>query len=283
MFDADTGLIVTNAHVVNGGETFTVELEDEPPRSATLLAAAPCEDLAVLRVDDTEGLSAFAVGSQDDLQQGETVVVVGFPGSANAEGDLTATRGVVLVVETTFDLEDAFDVPLYRNIIQTDAAINPGNSGGPLVNTSGEVVGVNSAGITLLGDRIFQGQGLAIGANRLDEVLPGLLDGESLAWTGMSWVYPQGPADVASLDLPDDQPGLVVVGAVPGSNAADAGFGDEPVLITAVNGEPIRNTLNSYCAAAGGTPAGEQMTFTVFQPGDATPQDVRVTVEDAAG
>ena len=149
VFDADTGLIVTNAHVVNGGETFTVELEDEPPRSATLLAAAPCEDLAVLQVDDTEGLSAFAVGSQDDLQQGETVVVVGFPGSANAEGDLTATRGVVSVVETTFDLEDAFDVPLYRNIIQTDAAINPGNSGGPLVNTSGEVVGVNSAGITL--------------------------------------------------------------------------------------------------------------------------------------
>jgi len=281
VLDADEGLIVTNQHVTNAGETFTVALDGGEEREATIRASAPCQDLALLEVEDTEGLESLPIGSQQDLEQGEEVVAVGFPASASIEGQLTATSGIVSVVETTFD-EQSFDVPMYTNVIQTDTAINPGNSGGPLVNLDEELVGVNSAGIDLLGGRTIQGQGYAIGATRLDEVLPDMREGRSTAWTGMGFQYPADAGELTSLGLPP-QAGLVVTHAVPGTNAAAAGFGEQPVLITAVDGEPIENALFTYCAAAGDVPAGEQITFTVFQPGSDTPQDVRVTVQDAQG
>ncbi|MGI9621354.1 MAG: S1C family serine protease, partial [Acidimicrobiales bacterium] len=144
VLDADDGLIVTNQHVTNGGETFTVGLDDERAQDATILASAPCQDLALLQVEDTAALETLPIGSQEDLRQGETVVAAGFPGSATAGGELAATTGVVSVVETTFDI-NGLNVPLYPNVIQTDSAINPGNSGGPLVNAAGEVVGINTA------------------------------------------------------------------------------------------------------------------------------------------
>ncbi len=281
VLDANEGLVVTNAHVTNGGETYTAGLADETPRAASVVGVSPCQDLAVLRVDDTEGLVTLPIASQSGLRQGETVIAVGFPGSAAAGGELTATRGIVSVEETSFDL-DGLDVPQYPNVIQTDTAINPGNSGGPLVNTKGELVGVNSAGITLLDGRTIQGQGYAIGSAQVEAIIPGLREGESVAWTGMGFTYPAGAEELITSGLPGE-PGLVVTTAVPGSNAAEAGFGEAPVLITAVNGEPIGNSLPSYCAVAGDAAGGEQLTFTVFQQGDDTPQDVRVTVEDAAG
>lgn len=281
VLDADEGFVVTNAHVTNGGETYTVALADDSPRPASIVAVSPCQDLSLLRVDNNDGLATLPIASQSDLKQGETVVAVGFPGSAAAGGELTATTGIVSVVETSFDLEGQ-DVPQYPNVIQTDTVINPGNSGGPLVNTDGELVGVNSAGITLLGGRTIQGQGYAIGSDQLEAVLPGLREGQSVAWTGMGFVYPEDADELVANGLPGE-PGLVVTAAVPGTNAANSGFGQAPVLITAVNGEPISNSLSSYCDAAGDTEGGEQLTFTVFEQGENTPQDVRVTVQDASG
>ena len=158
VFDADAGVIVTNAHVINSGTTFEVALEDEEPRDAEILGVAPCDDLAVLRVDDTDGLRTLPLGDQESLELGDEIVALGFPGSASQEGNLTASSGVVSVGRTRFDLEGV-DVPQYPNVIQTDTVINPGNSGGPLIDTRSRLVGVNSAGITLLNGRAIQGQG----------------------------------------------------------------------------------------------------------------------------
>jgi pSer/pThr/pTyr-binding forkhead associated (FHA) protein len=117
VYDAERGLIVTNAHVVNAGTEFEVALEeDEDPREAELVAVAPCEDLAVLRTDDTDGLRTLPLGDQESLDLGDTIVALGFPGSASREGNLTATSGVVSVARTAFDLE-AIDVPQYPNVI----------------------------------------------------------------------------------------------------------------------------------------------------------------------
>lgn len=267
VLDAGEGLVVTNQHVVNGGSEFRVTVAGRR-RSATIRAAAPCEDLALLEVADTAGLKAITLGSQASLRQGEQVVAVGFPASASETPNLSATDGLVSVVKTTFDLR-AIDVPQYPNVIQTSADINPGNSGGPLVNRRAELVGVSSAGITLLGGRTIQGQGYAIGVDRVKEVLASLRASRSIGWTGMAFEHREGV------------PGLVVVDAVPGTPAARAGLGDEEVLLRAVNGVELDNSLPSYCDAVAGIEAGDSAMFTVERL-DGTVSDVRVPFHGAS-
>ena len=273
VLDADEGLIVTNAHVVNGGTSFTIGVVDER-RTAELVGVAPCEDLAVLRVQDTDGLRTMQLGSQAALRQGETVVALGFPASAAQRSELAATVGVVSVVETMFRLR-ALDVPQYPNVIQTDAAINPGNSGGPLVNEEMQLVGVNSAGITLLGGRTIQGQGYAIGVDRVKEIVAILRAGESIGWTGMSLAYPGLPR-LRRLGFPPTF-GLLVTTVAPGSPAAQAGFGRGPLLITRIDGRRTPGTLPSYCDVVGEAGAGDSAVFTVLRPGRSGSTDVRVS------
>ncbi|WP_217922988.1 trypsin-like peptidase domain-containing protein [Miltoncostaea oceani] len=280
VLDAEQGLVVTNNHVTNGGTGWTVGVDDAQ-RPAELVGAAPCEDLALLQVDDTSELVTLPLGSQGDLRQGQTVVAVGFPGTASERANLVPTTGVVSVVSTRFDLAGV-DVPQYPNVIQTDAVINPGNSGGPLVDTQGRLVGVNSAGITLLGGRAIQGQGYAIGVDRVKEIVPQLRRGRSIGFTGMGLVHVTDPgefaADLASAGLPA-APGLVVQTVVPGSPAEEAGFGREPVLVTAVNGRPMDGSLPAYCAAIGGGESGTEATFTVAEPNRPGRRDVAVRFE----
>jgi S1-C subfamily serine protease len=273
VLDASQGLIVTNQHVVNAGTDWVVVgLGRERP--ARLVGAAPCDDLAVLQVEDPSGLQTLPLGTQGDLEQGDTVVAVGFPGGGSLESPLTATEGIVSVVRTSFDLE-GLDVPKYPNVIQTDAAINPGNSGGPLVNLDGELVGVNSAGITLLGGRIIQGQGYAIGVDRVREVVPFLRQGRSLAWTGMGIEHPTQESDLTNLGLPP-VPGLIVRLAVPGSPAAAVGLGQRPALVVAVNGAEMNGQLSTYCQAVADARRGDTGTFTVIEAGSNQPRDVDI-------
>jgi S1-C subfamily serine protease len=278
VYDADEGLIVTNAHVVNGGETYSVVL-GESVRDADVVGVATCDDLAVLRVGETDGMVTLPLaGSQDDLKQGQTVVALGFPASASLAGNLTATEGIVSVVRTSFDLSP-LDVPRYSNVIQTDAAINPGNSGGPLVNAQGELVGVNSAGITLLGGRTIQGQGYAVGVDRVKEVVPVLAAGTSWGWNGMGFIHipdPQAEAEnLSGAGLPLE-PGLAILNVAEGTPAADAGFGQGPVLVTAVNGSPMDGSLPAYCEALGDPETATDANFTVYQSGGLQPQEVTV-------
>jgi 2-alkenal reductase len=209
------------------------------------------------------------------------VVAVGFPGTASERANLVPTTGVVSVIDTRFDLAGV-DVPQYPNVIQTDAVINPGNSGGPLVDTQARLVGVNSAGITLLGDRTIQGQGYAIGVDRVKQIVPRLRSGRSIGWTGMGVVHVTDPSAVAEqlagAGLPSE-PGLVVVNAVPGTPAAEAGFGTRPTLVTAVNGQPMDGSLPSYCEAISGGESGSGATFTVAEGDAAGTREVTVAFD----
>ena len=262
VYDAQRGLIVTNAHVVNDGETFKVGVAGRL-LPARVLGVAPCEDLAVLRVTQTAGLQAVELGSQGALELGDTVVAVGFPQSGSANADLTSTAGVVSVVKTSY-AEAALDIPSYANVVQTDAAINPGNSGGPLVDLDGRLVGVNSAGRTTNPNgRIVQGQGYAIGVDRVKQVVPTLARGRSLQWAGLSFRYP-ALEQLTRQGLPS---GIYVDGAVSGSPAAKAGLGAETSLLTAVNGRPTANTLAGWCAATRGLKSGQTVTLELVPPG----------------
>jgi serine/threonine protein kinase/S1-C subfamily serine protease len=188
--DAGEGLIVTNGHVVNGGQSFQVGVDGQL-RRATVVGDAPCDDLAVLRVTPTGGLKTMPLGSQADVREGDDVVALGYPQSASAAAKLTATAGVVSVAQTKYQ-EQTPDIPLYPNVIQIDAALNPGNSGGPLIKTATkDLIGVNSAVRTVNQQgRTIQGQNYAIGVDRVKGVVSYLRTGKSLGWVGFNLSYP---------------------------------------------------------------------------------------------
>jgi len=274
VIDAKEGLIVTNAHVLNGGNTFRIGLANEF-RDARVVGVAPCEDLGLLRVRDTSGLKALPLGSQSSLELGETVIAVGYPGNASGEASLTSTTGVVSVVESAYR-ESALDVPRYSNVIQTDAAINPGNSGGPLLDLDGRLVGVNSAGRTIARDgRIVQGQNYAIGVDRVKEVTRILRTGRSLGWSGFSFDYPSA----AELRRSKRPVGLRINEAVQGTEAARAGLSTKDATLLAVNGFSLDNSLASYCDAVDGIASGEQVRLTVLDRGARKAREITVALE----
>ena len=157
------GHVLTNAHVVERGARFRVQLLDGRELPARVLGTDPASDLAVLRVETKERLPFLAAGRSDDLMIGETVIAIGNPfGLAH-----TVTTGVVSALHRKVGdpRRQLFDM------VQTDASINPGNSGGPLVNIQGQLIGVNTA---IIGDR-SAGIGFAIPIDRALRVADDLI------------------------------------------------------------------------------------------------------------
>jgi putative serine protease PepD len=206
VWDASQGIIVTNAHVVAGGQSYSVASGDHLKidvngdqitaspngKPAKLLGEADCEDIGVLQVQDKSGLKDLPRGSQKKLRIGDHVVAVGYPATLNTttsdtfstpgftSGDLTATSGDVSQVQTTFgsipgEGPGEPTVGPYKNVILTDTVINKGNSGGPLVNEKAQLVGMNSAGRTDV-----QGQNYAIAVDRIEEIVPQLIAGKDV-------------------------------------------------------------------------------------------------------
>jgi S1-C subfamily serine protease len=260
--DAAKGLIVTNAHVVNGGQRFQVGIGGTL-RRATVVGDAPCDDLAVLRVTPTDGLKTMPLGSQSDVHEGDDVVALGYPQSAAADAKLTATSGVVSVARTQYQ-EQTPDIPRYPDVIQIDAALNPGNSGGPLIKSATKnLIGVNSAVRTQNEQgRTIQNQNYAIGIDRVKQLVNYLRTGKSLGWAGFNLAYP------TTEELGTLPPGLKTSTAVAGTPAA-AIVNGRTLLITGVNGKRVTNSLASYCGAAKNLQTGQRATFTVMDITDA--------------
>jgi serine protease Do len=264
VLDAEQGLIATNSHVVNGGDAWTIKVGDER-RGGIFVAAAPCEDQALLRVADATGLKTIALADQSTVKTGQAVIAVGFPVNASERDNLTATAGVVSVPKTVF--RGAFDVPDLPNVIQTDAAINPGNSGGPLVNFSSRLVGMDTAGLDRSDGRVIQGQGYAIGVDRIKQVMTRLRRGKSMGFTGFG-IDPRPPSELAAAGLP---PGLHTVEAIRGSPADRAGFGDgEDRSIVSIDGRRLDGSLPQYCEVVERYRSGESATFRVGLAGGRT-------------
>jgi S1-C subfamily serine protease len=272
VLDANRGLIVSNNHVINGADSVQVVVDGQK-RDAQVVAAAPCQDMSVIRVADNTGLKTMPLGSQSNLKAGDTVVAVGFPASASPQDHLVATVGSVSDPKTEYDVAQAADVPFLANVVQTDAAINPGNSGGPLVNSSKQLVGMNTAGLDEAGGRRLQGQGYAIGVDQIKRYVPLLAAGTSIGWTGLG-LEPADPAELQRQNLPA---GLLVNNAIPGTPGDKAGFGDNKTrLITAVNGKPLDGSVRSYCDIVGDQRKGQSAIFTVINGPGSSPQQVRV-------
>jgi S1-C subfamily serine protease len=255
--------VVTNFHVVNGGSHFSVGVGGNL-RSATIAGAAPCDDLAVLHVSDTSGMSTFPLGSQGDLKQGEQVVAVGYPASASLDDNLSSTVGVVSRVSGPFRAPSA-EAPSYPNVVQTDAALNPGNSGGPLIDEHKKLVGVNAATVTSLGGQPIQGQGYAIGVDRVKAVVGVLRDGHSRGWAGFGLEFlrrkPRGARSVGVVAVP-------MGGA--SSGAAVAG------VVSEINGARVGTTFAGYCDAVRSIGSGQTAVLTIQTRPNRAPEQMQV-------
>ena len=184
------GIVVTNYHVVEQAQRITVTTSgDDPERyDARVIGGDPQADLAVLQVD-ASGLPTVTLGTSDDLVLGQQVVAIGY--ALALDGGPTVTTGVVSARDRTITVPDANCTACengertYADVVQTDAAINPGNSGGPLVDLSGRVIGINTAGSTQA-----ENIGFAIA---IDAALPTIRDAEEnpaapVAYLGVSTV-----------------------------------------------------------------------------------------------
>ena len=256
VIDADKGLVMTNFHVVNGAGEVEVGVGTDS-RTATLVAAAPCDDLAVLEVDDTDGLKTMELASQDDVKQGDDVVALGYPVNASLQDNLTTTSGTVSVVKSSFNVPDPMAAPL-ENVVQIDVALSPGNSGGPLVSKEGKLVGVNTAILTELGGAPVQGQGYAIGVDRVKELEGDLKEKRSIGWPGMALqAVPKKELDKRGL------PSGILAGAPsPGTDAEEQKLAE--VLITEVNGTKLTANMGSYCRAVEDVESGDSVRMSVI-------------------
>jgi S1-C subfamily serine protease len=272
VLDAKEGLIVTNFHVVNGADGITVVAQDTVG-SGKIVGASPCEDLAVVKIDDSDGLKTLKLGSQESLKQGEEVVAIGYPANASNEDKLTSTAGVVSVVESSFRF-DSPDSPQYANVVQTDAALNPGNSGGPLVDSKKELVGVNTAILTSAGGEPIGGQGYAIGVDRVKQVVEGLREGKSQGWAGFGFLFATD-RQAKKEDLPTE--GIVVSPASPGTPAEKAKIGPRGALLLAVNGQKLDGTLTDYCSKVGELENGQSVPVTLLDKPGARPRTVALS------
>jgi serine protease Do len=223
------GLIVTNNHVVEGGNEITVALSDKREFKAKVLLADPRTDLAVLKIDTKgERLPVVAFGDSDAVQVGDLVLAIGDPFNVGQ----TVTMGIVSALART--QVSASD---YQFFIQTDAAINPGNSGGALVTTDGRLAGINTA-IYSRGGGGNIGIGFAIPANLVRRVVEGVeggLKNGTAANVELAWVGASGQpvtSDIAnSLGLA--KPGGVLIKDIyPGGPLGKAGVKSGEVVQT---------------------------------------------------
>ena len=236
----DRGHIVTNEHVVSGGDRFEVILADGETRPATLVGADPLSDLAVVRVEGPLP-AAVPFGDSDALQPGQPVLAIGSPLGAFTN---TVTDGIVSALGRDLPGATSQGEPGYSNLIQHNAAINPGNSGGPLFDLAGQVIGVNTLGIPETQEGPVQGLFFAIPANTVREIATQLIAEGRVAYPSLgASVIPITEELASQYELPVDH-GVYVRRLAPGGPAARSGI-QEGDFILALNGRRI-DEANTY-------------------------------------
>lgn len=225
------GFIVTNNHVVAGADEVTVSFGSRFTTKAKVLSTDPSTDLAVLKVEE-QNLDYMEFGNSDDVKLGQWVLAVGYPLSLDA----TVTAGIVSAKSRALGINRTKAVNAVESFIQTDAAVNPGNSGGALVNTNGQLVGINSAIASPTGS--YAGYSYAIPANIVRKVVNDLREFGAVK-RGFIGIEPLNYAGATQEELAalhfERQNGIYIKNVLSSGGASKAGLrkGD---IITQVNG-----------------------------------------------
>lgn len=270
------GHIVTNQHVVENADRVQVSFSDGETVNARVIGTDLYTDLAVIKVN-RNGLEPLDLGNSSEVQVGQRAIAVGNPFGLRS----SMTAGIISQKGRLLPVEGGFSIP---NVLQTDAAINPGNSGGPLLNSRGEVVGVNTAIETRTGT--FSGIGFAIPVNTVKQVVPSLVRNGDYdhPWIGVSG-RTVGPGIAEAMDL-EEAKGFMIVDVVDGSPADRAGLkaGNRTVeisgreidvggdVIVAIDGNEMRDITDILVHLDQHTEVGETVNMTVIRDGE------RVTV-----
>jgi Do/DeqQ family serine protease len=266
---ASDGYIVTNNHVVEGAELVEVILNDKRVFEGEVIGLDPTTDLALLKIDATK-LPYIHYGNSDDVKVGEWVLAVGNP------FNLTSTVTAGIVSAKARDINILGSQGAIESFIQTDAAVNRGNSGGALVNTSGELIGINAAIASNNG--YFQGYSFAIPVNIVKKVIGDLKEYGEVQRAYIGVVIREINQDFAN-DLGLEQvKGVYIDGLVDRGGAMDAGMeiGD---VITLVNGTEV-NSLAQLLEVVGQHSPGDKLQVEVIRDGEAIDYLVELRTQD---
>lgn len=258
------GYVLTNHHVVAGGEEIAVVTKDgQRYEKVTLVGSDEKADVALLKIENVENLPFVELGDSDDLEIGEWVVAIGNPFGLTE----TLTVGVVSALGRKLDQSSTG----YQDFIQTDAAINPGNSGGPLLNLDGQVIGINSAIITGTGG--YMGIGLAVPINIANAIQQQLAATGKVSrgylGIGMQEITP----DMSEFFKLDQNTGALITNVVADSPADKAGLKKDDVIIRIGNkkmegSQDVQNLV-------GYSVPGTELEFTIIRNG----KEKTITVE----
>jgi Do/DeqQ family serine protease len=264
------GYIVTNNHVVEIGDEFTVTLHDNREFKARLVGKDPSTDMAVIKIDATN-LPAIEIGNSDDVRVGEWALAVGNPFdlTSTVTAGIISAKGRDIHIIGSQNQEDPFGrvrrnktvAPPIESFLQTDAAVNPGNSGGALTDINGRLIGINSAIATPTG--VFAGYAFAIPVNLVKRIADDLIKYGKFkrAYLG---------ADIATMDSEiantlkiNNIQGVAVVNLDPSGSAAQAGVQVNDVIVK-INGKSVTSSpeLLEYI---GRSKAGETVTITTVR------------------
>lgn len=281
------GHIVTNYHVVQGGDRIDVTFLDGKIYRVKLIGADPYTDLAVLQVSDApkDELIPLVMANSTQLLVGQPVAAIGNPFGLSGSMTTGIVSGVGRLIPSQAQSSNGnsgpFSIP---DIIQTDASINPGNSGGPLLDMQGKVIGINSAIFSTTGE--FAGVGFAISSNTISKVVPSLISTGSFQhpWLGISGVNMKPEiADAVGLAEPR---GFLVEGVIGGSPAEKAGIrgGDRQSnidggsvllggdVIIKVDGKDVRKIDDILVYLQREKTVGDNIALTIIRDGKA--QDI---------
>lgn len=215
VFDKN-GHVITNAHVIENSNKVVVAFLDGRSYNAEVVGTDPSTDISVIKVDaDPSLLKPLLIGDSSNLKVGMQVAAIGNPFALSG----SMTSGIVSALGRLLPQESGFSIP---DVIQTDAAINPGNSGGPLLNSRGEVIGINTAIQSATGE--FTGVGFAVPSNTIAKIVPKLISDGTYhhPWVGIAGrdINP----DLANILHLTDARGFLIVNVVEGSPADKAGL-----------------------------------------------------------
>lgn len=281
---SDDGRILTNSHVLQGSNKIQVTLENKDMYEARVLARDPRSDLGLIQIRPKKKLPVLRLGDSEHLQVGQKVLAIGNP--FGLEG--TLTTGIISSIGRTIRGENNVDL---EGMVQTDAAINPGNSGGPLLDSQGNVIGINTA---IYGPGGNIGIGFALPINRAKAMLEDYAAGRSFRRPklGVSVALVAGDLAVA-LDLPE-QGGLLIQEVQPGSAAQTAGLrgprqlviiGNNEVgiggdLIMAIDGRAV-DRVDALTRALSKKRPGDTVELTIYRSGRTQKLNVKLG-EDTA-
>jgi S1-C subfamily serine protease len=266
MIIASNGLVVTNNHVIaaslaNGGKITVTRTGSTKSLPATLVGTSPVDDVALIRINNVKNLPTMTFGNSNDVVTGDAVVAIG-NALGLAAGTPTVTSGIVSALGRTVTASSAAATETLNNMIQTDAAINPGNSGGPLLDSDGDVIGMNTAVAGTLNDGTSaQNIGFAIPAATIESLLKSLKAGESVVTHG-AFIG----VEITSMTPELQQEygftlttGAVVMSVIAGTGAAKAGVKQGDIIV-GINGTPITSAQDITSVLSGLHP-GDRITL----------------------